>query len=139
MAAMAPVELGLILLVAYAAAMISRGLLVKRFVLPVVETSQPRRQFTLDPKSEPVTRAMRGQMLREWNDTAREQVGCRGVVERVGRRVLYVRGGAEGLPVPLEIFCVHPNGLSSAGKRERARHHQNGQDGRGLFEGWSVE
>ena len=48
MAAMPPVELGLILLVAYAAALISRGLLVKRFVLPAVETSQPRRQFTLD-------------------------------------------------------------------------------------------
>jgi len=48
MAAMPPVELGLILLVAYTAALISRGLLVKRFVLPAVETSQPRRQFTLD-------------------------------------------------------------------------------------------
>jgi len=48
MAAMPPVKLGAIILVAYAAALISRGPLLKRVVLPVVDTSQPRRQFTLD-------------------------------------------------------------------------------------------
>jgi len=48
MAAMPPVKLGAIIFVAYASALISRGPLVKRFVLPAVDTSQPRRQFTLD-------------------------------------------------------------------------------------------
>ena len=48
MAAMPPVKLGAILFVAYAAVLISRGPLVKRFVLPAADTLQPRRQFTLD-------------------------------------------------------------------------------------------
>jgi phosphoserine phosphatase RsbU/P len=48
MAAMPPVKLGAILFFAYAATLISRGPLVKRFVLTVVDTTQPRRQFTLD-------------------------------------------------------------------------------------------
>ena len=48
MAAMPPVELGAILFVAYAAVLISRRPLVKRVVLPAVDTLQPRRQFTLD-------------------------------------------------------------------------------------------
>lgn len=48
MAAMPPVKLGAIIFVAYAVALISRKPLVKRFVLPVVDTSQPKRQFTLD-------------------------------------------------------------------------------------------
>jgi len=48
MAAMPPVELGAILFVAYAAALISRGPLVKWVVLSKVETLQPKRQFTLD-------------------------------------------------------------------------------------------
>ena len=48
MAAMPPVELGVILFVAYAAALISRGPLVRRFVLSRVDTLQPKRQFTLD-------------------------------------------------------------------------------------------
>ena len=48
MAAMPPVKLGAIIFVAYAVALISRKPLVKRFVLPAVDTSQPKRQFTLD-------------------------------------------------------------------------------------------
>ena len=48
MAAMPPVKLGAILLVVYAAALISRGPLVKKVVLTAVDTIQPRRQFTLD-------------------------------------------------------------------------------------------
>ena len=48
MAAMPPVKLGAILFVAYAAVLMARGLLVKRFVLSVVDTAQPRRQFSLD-------------------------------------------------------------------------------------------
>ncbi len=48
MAAMPPVELGAILFAAYAAALISRGPLVKRVVLSQVDTLQPKRQFTLD-------------------------------------------------------------------------------------------
>jgi sigma-B regulation protein RsbU (phosphoserine phosphatase) len=48
MAAMPPVELGAILFVAYTAALISRGPLVKRVVLPQVDALQPKRQFALD-------------------------------------------------------------------------------------------
>jgi phosphoserine phosphatase RsbU/P len=48
MAAMPPVKLGAILLVAYAAALISRKPLLKYVVLPAVDTSQPSRQFFLD-------------------------------------------------------------------------------------------
>jgi sigma-B regulation protein RsbU (phosphoserine phosphatase) len=48
MAAMPPVKLGAILFIVYAAALISRKPLVKRFVLPAADTSQPIRQFFLD-------------------------------------------------------------------------------------------
>ncbi len=48
MAAMPPVELGAILFAAYAAALISRGSLVKKVVLSQLDALQPKRQFTLD-------------------------------------------------------------------------------------------
>jgi phosphoserine phosphatase RsbU/P len=48
MAAMPPVKLGAILFVSYGLAFAARGPLVKWYVLPAVETNQPKRQFTLD-------------------------------------------------------------------------------------------
>jgi sigma-B regulation protein RsbU (phosphoserine phosphatase) len=48
MAAMPPVKVGVILLISYAAALVSRTTLVKRIVLPAVEVTQPKRQFILD-------------------------------------------------------------------------------------------
>ncbi len=48
MAAMPPVELGAILFFAYAAVLIARKPLLKMVVLPVVDSSQPSRQFFLD-------------------------------------------------------------------------------------------
>lgn len=48
MAAMPPVELGVILLISYAIVFATRGYFTKRIVLSAADTSQPKRQFFLD-------------------------------------------------------------------------------------------